>query len=282
MDILGVDSTEWMEMPRDHEVDGPFELVVFDLAGTILDHGSRAPLVAFRGVFALEGVRVTLAQASAPMGLDKRSHLTAMIEDPMIAAEWERVHGSRPTRADVDRLYRAFTPLQLEAIRAHAQLVPGVLDMIARLRARGVKIATTTGYFRDAAALALSLAGEQGFGSDADVCVDDVARGRPAPDMIERAMALCGVADRTRVVNVGDTVFDVEAGRRAGVVSVGVLRTSSLVGATADEWRALAAEERDRRIGVARASLESVGADLLLDSAADLADVTLGDRRRVA
>jgi phosphoglycolate phosphatase-like HAD superfamily hydrolase len=49
------------------------------------------------------------------------------------------------------------------------------------------------------------------------VCGDDVARGRPAPDLIVRAMAATGTADASVVANVGDTTMDLEAGHAAGV-----------------------------------------------------------------
>jgi len=51
---------------------------------------------------------------------------------------------------------------------------------------------------------------------------DDVAAGKPAPDPVEHALELAGVpADRA--VFVGDTVWDIRAGSKAGVACVGVL-----------------------------------------------------------
>jgi ribosomal protein S18 acetylase RimI-like enzyme len=52
---------------------------------------------------------------------------------------------------------------------------------------------------------------------DAVVCGDEVAAGRPAPDLILAAMRCCDVAAVARVAAVGDTVRDLEAGARAGV-----------------------------------------------------------------
>src|SRR6185436_4637100 len=51
---------------------------------------------------------------------------------------------------------------------------------------------------------------------DAVVCGDDVARGRPAPDLIREAMKRTGVTDPRRVMAVGDTVLDLQAGTNAG------------------------------------------------------------------
>ncbi len=49
----------------------------------------------------------------------------------------------------------------------------------------------------------------------------DTSPSKPHPDMIERAMAETGVA-RDRTVMVGDTTFDMEMARAAGVHAIGV------------------------------------------------------------
>ncbi|MFJ1807312.1 MULTISPECIES: HAD family hydrolase [unclassified Streptomyces] len=51
---------------------------------------------------------------------------------------------------------------------------------------------------------------------------DDVEQGKPAPEPVEHALELVG-APAERAVFVGDTVWDMRAGRRAGVRCVGVL-----------------------------------------------------------
>ncbi|GGQ77770.1 HAD family hydrolase [Streptomyces asoensis] len=51
---------------------------------------------------------------------------------------------------------------------------------------------------------------------------DDVEEGKPAPEPVEHALELAG-ALAERSVFVGDTVWDMRAGRRAGVRCVGVL-----------------------------------------------------------
>lgn len=48
------------------------------------------------------------------------------------------------------------------------------------------------------------------------VTSDEVAQGRPAPDMILRTMKLTGIADAKQVVKVGDTPSDLQAGTAAG------------------------------------------------------------------
>ena len=59
---------------------------------------------------------------------------------------------------------------------------------------------------------------------DAIVCGDDVTLGRPAPDLIFRAIEAAGASSVSRVANIGDTALDLEAGHNAGVRwNIGVL-----------------------------------------------------------
>ncbi|MFF4272662.1 HAD family hydrolase [Streptomyces sp. NPDC001536] len=56
----------------------------------------------------------------------------------------------------------------------------------------------------------------------ATASADDVTEGKPAPEPVEHALELAGVPPE-RAVFVGDTVWDMKAGSRAGVRCVGVL-----------------------------------------------------------
>ena len=77
------------------------QAVIFDLSGTVLDYGSRGPVVAFIELFARHGVEVTAAEARKPMGTHKRDHIWAMMTDPDISAA-----GKRPMRRADDRSAR--------------------------------------------------------------------------------------------------------------------------------------------------------------------------------
>ena len=101
--------------------------------------------------------------------------------------------------------------------------IPGALQVLRDLRARGVKVCLTTGFApstRDALLRAL------GWQAEVDLALSpaDVVRGRPAPDLILGAMARLGVDDPGAVAVAGDTVSDLEAGHAAGAGAViGVL-----------------------------------------------------------
>src|SRR5688572_26273940 len=159
-------------------------LVAFDWAGTLIDHGSLAPVDAFSQVFAAHGIAVSTAEARIPMGLGKREHIEALLALPPIAKQWRARFDRAPSAEDVQRLYDDFRPAQLAAIEAHGVLIEGAAETVAVLRERGIHVASTTGYFREAADAVRALAAAQGLFVEHAVCADDVILSRPAPYML--------------------------------------------------------------------------------------------------
>lgn len=246
------------------------QLVIFDWAGTTIDFGSRAPASAFVGIFAANGIEATDAQAREPMGLNKREHLIAMLSMPMIAERWNTTHGRDWTEADVNAMYNAFIPVQLESIQKNAELVPGLMDVVSQIQSRGIKLGGTTGYFRAAADVVLQCATETGYEPDANVCADDVPHGRPAPWMIYRVMEQLNVFPPSSVVKVGDTVADIEAGLAAGCWSIGVCDSSSLMGLSHSDYESLPPDEQTERLGRVAIRFRDEGAHATIRSISEL------------
>lgn len=242
------------------------QLVVLDWAGTIIDFGSRAPALAFQRVFEGRGVAVTDAEARKPMGLNKREHLLAMLSESAIAKRWEAVRGAAWSEADVDAMYGEFMSYQMEAIEASSELVPGVLEVVEQLRAREIKIGTSTGYFQAAVERVVQAAAVAGFQPDAVVGADDVRGGRPAPWMIYRLMEQLDVYPSERVLKLGDTVADIQAGLNASCWSAGVCDSSSLLGLTHEGFQALPEEDRQTRMAAAAETFRLSGCHATLDT----------------
>jgi phosphonoacetaldehyde hydrolase len=243
-------------------------LVVFDWAGTVIDFGCLAPTGAFVAAFAERGVVVPLAEARGPMGLHKKDHLRAMLRET--AGRWRAAHGRDWTEADVEDLYRLVTPMQVAAAKRYGRLVPGVRVCVAELRRRGIRVAGTTGYFREAAEACYEAARDQGYEPDFAICADEVPAGRPAPWMIFRAMEALGVYPPSAVVKVGDTVIDVEDGLNAGAWSVAVIDSSNEMGLGEEEFDRLSGPERDDRRAAVRRRFEAAGAHAVMNDLSEL------------
>ncbi|MHA7777968.1 HAD family hydrolase [Roseibium sp. M-1] len=125
------------------------QAIIFDWAGTTVDFGSRGPAMAFQAVFEASGFPVSLQEARQPMGLPKRDHIAQMLAIPELAERWRERFGRAPDGVDVDRLYKRFNATSVETILAQSDVVPGVPALVEGLRARGIRIGSTTGYTRD-------------------------------------------------------------------------------------------------------------------------------------
>lgn len=251
----------------------PLKAVVFDWAGTILDFGSCAPMGAFVRLFEKFGIDLTVAEARGPMGMAKWDHIQALGSLPRIAAQWEKVHGKPFGNADVDHLYEVFTPMNAAVVADFADFIPGAVEMVDWLRARGLKIGSTTGYNRPIMDIVTPIAAAGGYVPDNLVCAGDLAAGRPSPLMMYRTFADLGVWPPASVVKVDDTGVGIEEGLNAGTWTVGLAVSGNAVGLRLDQWQALDASEQQRLRRAATAELKAAGAHYVIDSVADLLPV---------
>ena len=197
----------------------PPNLVIFDMAGTTVDDRGQVP-TAFAATLAANNVVITADEITRVRGASKRQAIRDLLPPPLR----EDASARQAFDAAADRIYAEFRANLASSYLNGISSVPGADRVIADLRRKGIKVALTTGFDRDIATLLLSMLGWTRHTIDAIVCGDDVANGRPAPDLILLAMKLAGVEDPALVANVGDTTHDLESAARAGVRwNIGVL-----------------------------------------------------------
>ena len=247
-----------------------FKAVIFDWAGTVIDFGSFAPMGAFVETFAKFGVHVTIADARKPMGLPKRAHISAMLSEPHIAARWTAAQGSAPDEGAIDKVYDLFVPLNEEVVVDYCTLIPGTLETMAYLRAKGIKIGSTTGYTRSIMDRVLPLAAEQGFVPENLICADDLPLGRPTPIGMYECFLDLMVYPAGAVIKVDDTEPGLAEGVAAGCITVGLTLSGNEAGVTADELAALSPNERAALHEKIGAKLKGAGADHIIETVADL------------
>ena len=249
---------------------GKFKAVVFDWAGTMVDFGSFAPMGAFVRAFGEFGVTVSISDARKPMGARKWDHIHAMLTDPDIAARWQAAQGTPADAAAVDRVYEVFVPMNEAVAADYATLIPGALDTVAWLRARGMKIGSTTGYVRSIMERVVPVAAAQGYAPDNLVCADDLPEGRPGPLMMYKCFVDLAVHPASAVIKVDDTEPGIAEGVAAGCVTVGLALSGNAAGLTIEELAALTPDARDAVRAHATALLRAAGADHVIDTVADL------------
>ena len=192
---------------------GRFALACLDMAGTTVgDDGA---------------VEAAFETALAAVGIDAESprheEASRLVIDTM---GWSKadVFAALLDPEAAQRATAAFAVAYEHIVRSGAVAeIPGARALFGQLRADGVQVCLSTGFApstRDALLDAL------GWRDEIDLALSpaDVGRGRPAPDLVLGAMSRLGVEDPGRVVVVGDTVSDLEAGAAAGAGAVvGVL-----------------------------------------------------------
>ena len=260
-----------------------FKAVVFDWAGTMVDFGSFAPMGVFVETFKQFGIEVSIEEARGPMGMPKRDHIAAMIAADRISEAWAKTHGHAPTNNDIDKIYEVFVPMNEKVAADYADLVPGARETIEFLRARDIKVGSTTGYTRSIMQHVLPVAAAQGYEPDNLVCSDDLIEGRPGPLGMYKCFVDLAVYPPSAVIKVDDTEPGILEGVAAGCLTVGVTLSGNEVGKTPKQLAAMSDEDiaplRDR----AARKLREAGADYVIDSVADLPalDRTIGKAHRL-
>ncbi len=247
--------------------------VIFDISGTVIDYGSRGPVIAFVELFARHGVAVTEEEARKPMGAHKKDHLWAMLTDPSICGRWVKANGSQPTRELLDTLYEEFPAVMKEALKRHSDVIPGVARIAQELRGRGIRIANTTGFDAEMMDGLKEQAAKGGYSTDLWVTPDLVGQGRPLPWMAFYAAHQLGVYPMSSFVKVGDTLIDVAEGHNAGMWTVSIVRTGNEVGLSEEQLGKLSPSQRDSLVAAARQRLEAAGPHYVIDAVADLMPV---------
>lgn len=247
-----------------------FDMVVFDWAGTMVDFGSRAPVLALIEAFASLDVAIDEALARRDMGRAKADHVRALFGEPGIARAWRDAHGADPDETAVGQVMTALQAPMIRLAAETAQLIPGAAETVARLRAEGLKIGSCTGYTREMMQAILGRAADQGYAPDLVVCAHETPEGRPSPLMIYKACVELGVWPLSRVVKVDDAEAGMAEGRNAGCFTVGLAASGNMVGLAAQALADLDPAERRARLRDAADRLRAAGADLVIDTVADL------------
>ena len=221
----------------------PFDLAVFDIAGTTV-RDEKFVALAFQKALANGGHDLEISQIDTVMGLAKPVAIGLVLELDPNSEKVQAIHDD--FRAEMVKFYQE---------DERVQPIEGATKVFSMLRENGVKVALDTGFDREITDIILQRLGWDSSVLDGSMTVDEVAVGRPAPDMIQALMAQFGVVSPERVMKLGDTVSDMKEGRAAGCgLVIGVLS-----GTDSEE------------------SLEVENPDLILGSVAELLDLDFSE-----
>ena len=217
--------------------------LIFDLDGTLID-------TVYAHVFAWQR-----ALAEADMPIDGwRIHRRIGMSGGLFARAVAREVGRELTDEETEAIQRRHGEIFRELLPERRPL-PGAVDLLAELRARGVVHGIATSGRRPEIDRSLDALG---VGPETVVIErGNVARAKPAPDLFLACQEALGVRQDECYV-VGDAVWDLLAARRARMLSIGLLSG----GYGADELLAAGAFRVYQDPAELRLSLDELGFDL--------------------
>ncbi|CAJ1198329.1 Phosphonoacetaldehyde hydrolase [Companilactobacillus paralimentarius] len=250
------------------------EAVIFDWAGTTVDYGSLAPVIAFKKAFKDAGIELSDEEIRRDMGMAKWDHIGKILNLDDVKQQWQEKYSALPNNDDRKKIYAGFQQSLIHYLKEYTELKSGVLKTFNYLKDYGIKVATTTGYTAEMMKIVEYKAAEYGYTPDLVVTSEDVNnQGRPSPAMIQLIMRKFNIDDSKKVLKVGDTLVDIEEGRNAGVKTVGIVEGSSLMGLSQVEFDELDNEQQIAKRNEVKRKFESVNADFIIDSIYDLVQI---------
>jgi len=188
----------------------PLRLVIFDVDGTLID--SQAHILAAMAR-AFDGVGLPVPDRGAVLGVVGLS-LPVLVDQLAPAAD-------ATTQARIIEGYKqGFADLRTEGEAGMSPLYPGARAALDALAGRGdILLAVATGKSRRGMAHVIEMHRLEGVFHSVQTADDHPSK--PSPEMIRACLMETGVDGRDAAI-LGDTAFDMEMGRNAGVHPIGV------------------------------------------------------------
>lgn len=187
------------------ELANAIDAVLLDVDGTLVD-SNDAHARSWVRAFNEAGKDVPFEKVRPLLGMGSDKLLPEI--DRSLGAETE------PGKTIARRRGEIFKADYIDGIQA----TRGTRELLETLKSRGVRCVVATSAKPDELSVLLRIANVEAF-VDAATTTDDVAQSKPAPDVVTIALEKVGVP-ANRAVMLGDTRFDIESARNAGIGTI--------------------------------------------------------------
>jgi pyrophosphatase PpaX len=180
-----------------------YPVVLFDLDGTLIDSGAMI-------VASMRHAATTVLGREIP-----DEELTAAVGGPGLIAQMRALDEDRVD--DLVDAYRAHN----EPLHAELEPCPGIEDALRTLRSEGRRLGIVTAKRQVTVRLAFDVLPQLEDFFDTVVGSDDTERHKPHPDPLLAALDRLGAAP-AEAAYVGDSPFDIQSAKAAGVAAIAV------------------------------------------------------------
>lgn len=211
------------------------KLIVFDLSGTTVED-DNAVAKSLHQAAVQYGLDVQLEEFQQTIGTNKihlYQYMIARNQGKPVRFEDFETYDFPELEAEALTLFDRYSVIMLDYYRQHVKAMPGAEETFRWCKAKGIKVATDTGFHGNISdAIVTALEWEKNGLIDLAVHVELTdGVGRPAPYMIFYAMQQLGIQSVHQVIKVGDTPADLLSGKNAGCAgNIGVLSGANGVG----------------------------------------------------
>jgi len=186
------------------------EMVVFDMAGTTVQDNNEVEKCFFEAI-TNSGLNATHNEINAMMGWSKIKVFETL---------WRNQLKNESENVILEKIQKTYDDFKV-ILENHYNTNPviptvGTIEIFDFLKKNNIKIALTTGFYREVTDIILNRLNWDKSVVDCSVASDEVVAGRPAPFMVFRAMELCGITDVRKIIKIGDTPSDLGEGKNAG------------------------------------------------------------------
>jgi HAD superfamily hydrolase (TIGR01509 family) len=178
--------------------------VILDVDGTLVDSAYHHALAWYRA-FRSEGIIIPVWRIHRHIGMGADQLIPAVASEELADAKGDAIR-----RAEGDAY---------AALIDEVEPLEGANEVLRDLKRRGHTVVLSSSAKQDELDQYLDLLDARGV-VDAWTSSADVDRTKPAPDLVQVALDRAGVAE---AVMIGDSVWDCEAAKRAGIPSIGLL-----------------------------------------------------------
>ncbi|RPH30994.1 MAG: HAD family hydrolase [Bacteroidales bacterium] len=193
-----------------------FEFVLFDMIGTTIKdsyNGESLILDCFYNSFCSNGFQISYEQINQQRGRSKKE----AIKNILI--------GSDHKIDLIDKIYLDFMGSLNKSLDCFTEM-NGASVIFELLKEKGIKIGLGSGLPLDFMYGIIKQVNWQIDSFDYIGSSEELGKGRPNPIMILDLMVKFKIADKTKVLKIGDTIVDIQEGKNAGVITAGVLTGS--------------------------------------------------------